>query len=365
MSMQLARELVMRHGWNSTVYQILNPGFEHWWPVGGQGVVGFVRPKNALGGAWVAAGAPVCERRLLTGMVREFEDAAAEESRRVCYFCAGSRMLEVVEDGSRHAVVGIGAQPVWDPREWPEIVQTKSGVRAQLNRARNKGVRVSRWSPKIAREDVDVRRCLKSWIDSRPMPALRFMVDPHVLEGVLEDRVVLVAQRQSEGAEHEPEVVGFLVASPVPQRNGYLVEQIVRAPWAPNGTAELLIDAAMRELADRGSTYVTLGLVALAERARELIAENPLWLRVLMGWARAHGRRFYHFDGLEAFRAKLQPMMWEPVYAIANEPRFSMRTLYAVAQAFCVGSPLNTLGVALGRAIRQEGAWARDLMKRR
>ena len=182
------------------------------------------------------------------------------------------------------------------------------------------------------------------------MPAMRFMVEPHILRGVLQDRMVLVARR-------DEEVVGFLVASPVPRRNGYLIEQIVRIPRSPNGTAELLIDAAMRKLAKAESMYVTMGLVALASRARELMVQNPLWLRVLTTWARAHGRRFYHFDGLEAFRAKLCPMDWEPIYAISNESRFSPATLYAIAEAFCNGSPLRMGATAMARAIQQEFAW--------
>ena len=53
------------------------------------------------------------------------------------------------------------------------------------------------------------------------------------------------------------------------------------------------VDAAarvIRELAAGGATYVTLGLVALSENAGADLQRNPLWIRTLMGWARAHGR---------------------------------------------------------------------------
>jgi phosphatidylglycerol lysyltransferase len=184
---------------------------------------------------------------------------------------------------------------------------------------------------------------------------MHFLVEPDVLGGVLADRRLYVAMRDRGGGERR--AVGFLVASPVPLRNGYLIEQIVRANGCPNGTAELLIDAAMRDLAAYGATYVTQGLVALSTHARNAMNDNPLWFRALTGWARAHGNRFYNFRGLEAFRTKMTPDSWETIYAIANEPHFTPLTLNAVARAFCRGSPVLALSRAIAKAIRQEVRW--------
>ncbi len=192
-----------------------------------------------------------------------------------------------------------------------------------------------------------MRECLAEWLASKPLPPMHFLVEPETLDGVIDDRLVYVAKRDGQ-------TVAFLVPSPVAARNGYLIEQIARRPDAPNGTAELLIDAAMRDLAVRGCTYATLGLVALAEHAQGELAQNPLWLRVLMMWARAHGRRFYNFAGLEAFRAKMNPDRWDPVYAITNERHFTPATLHAIAASFCAGSPEVALMKALGKALRKE-----------
>ena len=166
-----------------------------------------------------------------------------------------------------------------------------------------------------------------------------------------------VADRLLFAAERGGELVAFLLASPIPQRSGYLVEQVIRRADAPNGTAELLIDAAMNQMAGEGCTYVTLGLVALARHASAEMRLNPAWLRFLMSWARAHGRRFYHFDGLETFRTKLIPRAWEPVYAISNEPYFSPVMLYALAAAFTEGKPLLLIASALASAVKREAKW--------
>ena len=97
---------------------------------------------------------------------------------------------------------------------------------------------------------------------------------------------------------------------------------------------------------------VTMGIVPLAKDRFE--ASNPAWLRLAARWAKAHGRRFYDFDGLEWFKEKFHPEAWEPVYAISREPRFSFRTLWAIAGAFSDGPPALALARGLGRAVATE-----------
>jgi phosphatidylglycerol lysyltransferase len=204
--------------------------------------------------------------------------------------------------------------------------------------------------------EVELRRCLDDWLSRRGLPALHFVVEPETL-GHLRDRRLFVATRASA-------VVAFLLASPVPARGGWLVEQIVRSRVAPNGTSELLLDVAMRALADGGARYVTLGLSPLSRHSRFDIARMPLWLRLSLRWVRAHGRRFYDFEGLDRFKTKFRPEHWEEIVAIADSPRFPPRALWAIAAAFAQGSPALLIGRALVRAVRQEGRWMRNALRR-
>ena len=345
-----ARELVLRYGWNATAYQILNPGISFWFSADGDAVVGFVTRHRVR----VVAGVPVCAEARLAEVAGEFEVAARAAGERVCYFGAGERLESTYVARPTHSMIALGAQPSWDPRGWPRMVASRASVRAQLNRARNKGVRVEAWPAERATRNSQLQRCLDEWLESRPLPPLHFLVEPETL-ALLFDRKVFVAQRG--GAP-----VGFLVASPVPARNGWLIEQFVRGHHAPNGTSELLIDAAMRSLAAQGATYVTLGLAPLSRHARPV--PGPLWLRALLGWVRLHGRRFYNFEGLDSFKSKFQPQAWEEILAIYSEPDFSPRALYAIAAAFSDRSPPSMLVRALWKAVRQEGAWVAQRVRR-
>jgi phosphatidylglycerol lysyltransferase len=287
----------------------------------------------------------------------EFVSDARGRGLRVCYFGAGERLESMYAGFSSWSRVPLGAQPSWDPRQWPAAVARRSSLRAQFNRARNKGVAVSEWSPERAENHPELCRVLHEWLSTRRLPALHFLVEPQTLSR-LSDRRVFVAQRGRE-------VVAFTVLSPVPARNGWLVEQIVRGHRAPNGTAELLVDNAMRAAGGSGAGYVTLGLSPLSRRAAIESSPQPLWFRFVLEWVRLHGARFYNFGGLDTFKAKFNPQIWEPIYAIAEGPSFPPRALYAIAGAFSGGAPLRLVALALFRAARDEiGSVARKLSSR-
>jgi phosphatidylglycerol lysyltransferase len=72
---------------------------------------------------------------------------------------------------------------------------------------------------------------------------------------------------------------------------------------------------------------------------------------------RAHGRRFYDFDGLDRFKAKFAPEHWEEIIAIDDRSPFSIRALWAIAAAFGGGSPVLLLLRTAARAVAQEVRW--------
>lgn len=341
-----ARELILEFGWNTTAYQLINPGIAHWFATRGDALVGYVR----YAGVRVVAGAPVAALERLGQVTEEFERDAARQGDRVCYFGAEQRLEAVTRTMPRHSAILLGAQPIWAPAALASNIASRASLRAQLNRARNKGVSVTHWPPARVMDSPDLHTVLDRWLATKGLPPLHFMVEPETLSQP-EHRMVFVAERG--GA-----VVGFLVASPIPVRRGWLVEQIVRAPGAPNGVAELLIASATDAMVEQSSSYVTLGLAPLSRRSGHPPFPAPWWVRTVLRWVRAHGRRFYDFDGLDAFKAKFRPEQWDPVFAIGNEGRFSGRFLYAIASAFSGGSPLVTIARAFARAASQEWRWA-------
>lgn len=347
----LARRLVLKYGWNTTSYQILNPGIERWFDRTLEAVIGFSSSKKVR----VVAGAPICPKENLKKTVEEFESDATKSHQKVCYFCAESRLESTVANSKTHSKFLLGAQPVWNPKNWADIVKNHKSLRAQLNRARNKNVKVSEWTKEKAFENPRLVGCLKQWLDSKGLPPLKFLIETDTLSRIYDRRIFV--------AEIEEQIVGFVLLSPVATRRGWLFEQFIHCPGAPNGTVELMIDAAMRTLADDGFEYATLGLAPLSKRAKIEPFENPLWLKIVLAWMRKHGQRFYNFDGLDAFKAKLQPENWEPVFAISNEQKITPKTLYAIASAFSGNAPIRLFIGGLFKAVATELKWLKQKVK--
>ncbi|HEU5089556.1 MAG TPA: phosphatidylglycerol lysyltransferase domain-containing protein, partial [Roseiflexaceae bacterium] len=234
------RALVLQYGWNSMAYQILNPGIRRWFSTQFDAVIGYVE----AGGYRVVAGAPVCAPECLSDVATAFAEDTQRAGKRLCYFGAQERLISSMEWCTPASALLLGAQPSWDPAGWPAIIGGKASLRAQLSRARNKHVEIHEWPAEQATDHPELRRCLSEWLGTRGLPPMRFLVEWNILPRLL-DRRVWVAQR-------EGQVVGYLIATPVPLRQGWLVEQIIRGAKAPNGTNELLLDAAMRTLGEAG-----------------------------------------------------------------------------------------------------------------
>jgi phosphatidylglycerol lysyltransferase len=315
--------LVRRYGWNATSFQALDPGMCHFW-CGDDACVAYAD----TGDAWVAAGAPLAAEDRMGGVARAFVRAAAAAGRRAAFFAVEARFVEA----SGFASLPIGEQAVWDPAAWPEIVKQSRSLREQLRRATAKGVTVRAVAPAQRRHPVPspspsqpasldeaLQAITARWLRGREMPPMGFLVrvDPLI---VRDEHRLFVAERGGVP-------IGFLQAAPIYARRGWLLQNLLRAPDAPNGVTELLIDAAMRAAAADGAQVVTLGLAPLA-------GDVPRVLRV----ARALGRGLFDFAGLRAFRAKLRPAAWVPQHLAFPPEQGAPRSLADALVAFAGGS---------------------------
>ena len=334
-----ARELILKHGWNSTCYQLLNDGIEHWWSSDRQALVGFVRSGRTA----IVAGAPVCAETNLREVIAQWEAFASRQGLAVCYFGAECRLQGALAGQAEYTHLVLGRQPEWCPTHFVKAIASDSSLRAQLNRARNKGVAVSEWSAAGVRSSTAFREVLDEWVTARAFRAHHFLAESNVLDDLTDRRVFV--------AEHCGRMVGFVVLCPIPGRNGWLTEQFVRVKSAPNGTVELLLHAASSAVAHSESDYFTLGMVPLLCSSE---THEPNWLRMLRSWATAHCSRFYNFRGLSDFKSKFHPDRWQPIVVIVKDSRFRVRHARAITGVFTRSAPELAFARAIGRAVFSE-----------
>jgi phosphatidylglycerol lysyltransferase len=294
---------------------LLESDFLIWEDPAGEGLVGYVD----TGSAWVAGGEPVAPAAQVLGVAARFFAAARAAGRPVCCFATEGRLAALP---GTHRLL-LGEQPVWDPQEWPAVLARTRSLRAQLRRARSHGVEVRAVSAAEVAPGTPLRRSLDSlvrrWGATRAMATMGFLVRVEPFREA-DARLMFVAERCGTP-------VALLSMAPVPARNGWLLEDLLREPGAPNGTSELLVDAGLRAAADRGSRWATLGLAPLA---------GPVvpWLRLVRRWATP----LFNFAGLTQFKAKLRPASWAPIWMVHPDSVPAWRALLEALRAFAGGS---------------------------
>lgn len=316
-------ELLRRHGWNATSFQVMEQGFRYWFDPEGDAAVAYLD----TGRAWVVAGAPIAALGRCAEVTRRFADEARRQRRRTVFFATEPRFLACASMRS----LAVGEQPSWDPRAWTERHRGHRSFKEQLRRARAKGVSVARVPSHEAAGAMraELEQLIDRWLCARPMPPMSFLV---ALEpfSFADERRYYVARAAGR-------VVGTLIAVPVYERAGWFFEDILRDPSSPSGTTELMIDTAMRDVAADGSSFVTLGLAPLA-------GEEP-WQRLvrkLLGG-------FYNFEGLRAFKAKLRPDDWTPISIAWPGDQSVVTAVFDVLAAFAAGRPIRFALQAVGR----------------
>jgi len=303
---------VRAHGRDAVAFQGLEPGLAAW--LDGDAAVAYAD----TGGAWIAAGGPHAPLARRPEVAARFVAAARAAGRRASWFA-----VDEAAPWPGFARLRLGQQPVWDPRAWPATLAAHRGLREQLRRARAKGVRVRRVDAAEVAAGTPLRAALDqltaAWLAARHMEPMGFLVTLVPFARADDHRYYL--------AERAGRPVAFLAAVPVPARDGWFLEDLIRGGDAPNGTAESLVDAALRDLAADGVGYATTGLAPLA-------GDVPGWMRAL---GRAGGA-LYDFDGLYRFKRRLHPGGWEPVWLCFPEGEPAIVHVLNGLRAFAGGS---------------------------
>ena len=300
-----------RHGTDAVSFQALESSFRWWRDPAVAASVAYVD----TGRSWIAVGTPLAEPGDRAHVARQFaRDANAHHRRAVFIAVENLRPF----DGFRR--VALGLQSMLPRATWTETFHRNRKLREQLRRARAKGVTVRRVAPDELVPDAPLRTIVEQlgerWLRSRPMEPMAFLVAVEPFHAP-DEHIYLIAERHGRAVQ-------FLSALPIYQRGGWLVEDVLRDPSAPNGTTELLLDRLMQEL-DPDTGWFTPGLTPLA-------GDITWWLRL----ARFVSTPLYDFDGLRRFRARLSPPRWDPVWMVWDRG-WAPLVLLDVLRAFANG----------------------------
>jgi lysylphosphatidylglycerol synthetase-like protein (DUF2156 family) len=246
--------------------------------------------------------------------------------------------------------VKVGEDNFYDLQSWSARGQKMKHIRANINRATREGVTVRRCMTEEMTAEIraQVRHLIDQWLATRGMAALSFLLGIHPFERMDDRRLFLAWQGK--------EVVGFLACSPIPARNGWYLEDIIRDDAAPVGVTELLFQETVAALRAEGATYATLGMAALADcgPAHQSPAHR------LAGWmfATMYTRlnTFYHFQSLRFYKEKFVPAFTEETFFVwAPRGLRRPRLIFAVTRALDPEGIPATLLSPIKRSLQHRG----------
>ena len=317
-----------RHGYNAHALVGIARGTSVWICPEIEGAVAY----NEFGKVWLVPGDPLTSVEKLEQVSDCFLQKAREEGR-VVGFMPATEQFAKQSSGLGLRAIRIGSAPYFDLATWAPRGDRGKKARAGVNQARRAGVSVSEVieiDGKLIRETA----CLcKSWLTTR-RSAIRFewlfTVDPFQHK----EKKRYFTARDANG-----KLVGFLAASPIPARNGWYLEDVLRSKYAPNGTTDLLVVEVLDALKRSGATLATLGTALMATEgvADPDIQVSPVLSRAAWFVATCFSF-FYNFDGVRRFKAKFAPSWWESEYVpisqnVTAPPRILSAFIHAIVPA--------------------------------
>jgi phosphatidylglycerol lysyltransferase len=319
-------DLQTQYGYNAHSLVSIAPGAGAWSPDNFDGAVIYSR----FGHVWLAAGDPLTDNENLDEIANQFAEAAREKNRIAAFVPTTARFAQAVAN-SGFSAVKVGAAPYFDLTVWAPRGDKAKKMRAGVNQARRSGVSVETWDTfdnSLRKETTDL--CLR-WLGTR-RAATSFgwllALDPFLHA----ERKKYYGARDCSGR-----LVGLVAASPMPARSCWYLEDVLRQPDAPQGTADLLVFEALNRMASDGVKLATLGTAPLAKEGENVVPTGDH--RVVEGALRIAATRleaFYNFEGLRRFKSKFVPSWWESEYVVGQRgvmvpPRVAHAVLRAIA----------------------------------
>src|SRR5438876_4624961 len=285
-----------------------------------------------FGRVWLAAGDPLAPLEDMAELARQFAAFAKQKNRVVAFVPTSAEFARrITLDG--FIAVKVGASPYFDLKTWNPRGDSAKKLRAGVNQARRSGVEIE-----MIADDVDAtlkketaQLCMH-WLNTRPSATTFGWL-------VALDPFLHSEHKKYFAARLNGKLMGFLAASPIPARKGWYLEDVLREPDAPQGTATLLIVEALAKLKAEGALLATLGTAPLTTEGEDDVTtgEHPMVERALRAAARRLGG-FYNFEGLRRFKSKFVPSYWESEYALGQRGvAMPPRVGHAVVRALVPG----------------------------
>jgi phosphatidylglycerol lysyltransferase len=265
------------------------------------------------GSIWMVGGEPFASDMDLVRITNEFITHARSLRKTVAFLPATERFARAVASDELR-IVKIGASPYFDLTRWNPRGNSAKHLRTGVNRGRRAGLAVTEVTDLTPEFRGEVERLTSEWGDKR-RAGVRFGWLFELMPFENAEFKKFFAARDTEGR-----LMGILAASPIPAREGWYLEDVIRGNEAPDGTSDILVFEALKALAAQGAKIATLGTVPLSTRGGEGIScGHNRAVEAILDISRKQLKALYNFDGLGHFKSKFVPTWWENEYVVVTK----------------------------------------------
>ncbi len=318
---QGALALLHRFGFNSFSTCLLYDGVRRYQLQSTEGFVGYFDSKKIL----VAVGEPVCARADYGSAAEEFCEFGARQGKGSAFIAVGEPF--VISDARlRATTLQLGDDLIFDVQTYAPRGDPAKKVRSARNKAVRNGCRVFEYRPLPQRDrhlEAEFEAVSKRWLRARSRLALHLLAL---------DLFRLLDLKRYFWVEAGGRVVAFMSCLPIFERGGYLFEDLVRDPAAPDGATELMVLEAVKTLRDGGAAMATFGLSPKI-RLESAVNLSPMGAAVAkIGLAAA--ARMSRLHHLYHYRKKFRPSAIEPSYLWKYPADITVGDLWGIMRAF-------------------------------
>jgi lysylphosphatidylglycerol synthetase-like protein (DUF2156 family) len=321
-------EMVNRYGYEHQSFVLLYGGMEVWRLQEPEAAVLYRR----VGRVAVVGAAPLTARAHLREVIQRFLAYCRERDLDCLMLPLGEETADVARECGM-GLLKIGESGYFKLPEWKPAGNRGKKVRAGVNQARGAGIAVERYDPLSnadKRIQAEIEELCQMWINTREVDALGWLLELDPFKLAEYKRYFLA--RAANG-----HIEGMLACCPIPARNGWYLEDLIRRPGADRGVSELLIAEALSFFAAEGAEVATLATSPLAGIEPDESNVEFKYCARLLKLIYEHLDAFYHFKTLHRFKAKFAPSFVERDFVAIYPPRIRLRMALGVISAFDPG----------------------------
>jgi lysylphosphatidylglycerol synthetase-like protein (DUF2156 family) len=306
-----------KYGYGSLSFVSLYPGIRFFSVPGIEGFIPYIRNNDLTLGACE----PVCDPENIYLLAKIFLELSLKETEYVGFIPVSERTQPILKAIGFDSI-SIGKEPIFDLKN---LKKQDGKVRNSISRAIKKGLKVV---PFNSIYEKDISTYSRRWERTREMPAMQFLFELNPLELKEYKKYFLLI-------DDENRLKAFLSCSPIYERNGWNLHDLVREENAPHGCSELLITSALNLLAEEGYSMASYGLAPLSKLPSSDI-NHPIVNKVLR-YSYEKLSFIYHFQSLEYFKDKFEPNYWEENSFCFYPKKVKLKLAYDLLKSFLPG----------------------------